>query len=163
MQPERQPSALELLADLEARGLRFTIRDDGKLGVGPRDLITTDVSNMIASRKGDLLFALKSREPADATPEASDTAEPIDLASAPLMDLLMVLRTHIAGDRYAETLVDAVAGRLPDTPPPCDHTKFVSHLEQVPGRLKSGYAGSLTQEMLREIIDELRAQGAQED
>jgi hypothetical protein len=164
MQPDSQPSALELLADQQARGLHLCLRPNSRLGVGPKHLVTADLNQLITARRDDLIFALAAKDdaPAAGTPEASETVEPIDLASEPLMDLLMRLRNRVDTDPRAQSLVDAIAGRLaqpiaPEKPPLCDHTKFAISLKNVLCRLQQGFAGTLTQEMVQEIIDELRA------
>ena len=78
-----QPGDLELLESLEARGLHLRLRPDGTIAAGPKQLLGAEVSDLIRSRRADLIYALMLRR---------EDTEPADNAITPAESLIATCR-----------------------------------------------------------------------
>ena len=73
---DNHPGAIELLEQLKARGLHLTNQPDGTLHVGPRSQLDAELSELIASRKADLLYALAAKANAASDPQPEPAPSP---------------------------------------------------------------------------------------
>lgn len=132
-----QLGALELLNHIEKTyGAQLRVDEQGKIRGVPKDRTTEELNALVKSRRGDLIYAIQFRanEAAEAeknkpesqlfpagssenseTQPGSPTAEP-SLASASIVDLLMLVRERLSADTEWKNLIDTACARLAEKP-----------------------------------------------
>jgi hypothetical protein len=121
MDTETPPEgALELLAWLEARGVYFSLPPTGELVAGPKRVLSKSLSETIAVRKGDLIYALTARqnrvaeqvdEPEQAQANHAVEPQPRNFPDDTPATLLAYLR-EVTSDEFNRMVITEIIDRL---------------------------------------------------